>query len=93
MGKLNVQVAAKPFYVIMFICPENASVKKGKSEISFKSIIKPSHLISDVAASHVCAVEKTSNEANRKSCVFITRRVRTQRHIFRVPMGCVVVVR
>lgn len=90
---MNVQVAGKSFYLIMFICPGNAFVKKGKSEMSFKSIIKPSHLISDIAASHVCGVRKARNEGNRKSRVFITKRVRTQCHIFGVPRGCVVVVR
>ena len=43
--------------------------------MSLKSNIGPIHLISETATSHICSLKRTKNRGDRKSCVFLIKRV------------------
>ena len=65
-----------------FICPAIAAEKKRTTGMSFVSSIGPSHLISEIATSHVYRLKKTRNESDLKSRFVLIKRVRIQCYIY-----------
>ena len=56
-----------------FICLAIAAVKKEKSQMSFKSIIGPSHPISEIATSHVCGLKRLETRVIKNYVFFESR--------------------
>ena len=91
MCRLNVQIARKSLgltfddLIVSYYTSAIMAVEKEKSEMSFKSSIKPSWPISQITTSHAFRLKRL--ETRMTKSVSLIKRVKAQRHVLLVPSG------
>ena len=79
--KSNNQIAAKSFcpifdaLIVSYYISAIAAVKKKKSEMNFKSSIRPSHPISEIMNFHVCSLKRPETRAIKNQMFFKSRKL------------------